>query len=210
MANWPSTEKGPEMSGGSVSATRRLLFQPRLPECTLQLRTHQPLCIFIAIFLRTDPIIGSLFLKDQRIRHYFERQIAWEPRVLFATPSLPPVKLTRAMVSPSGGPAYQKISARDRGMNDGQSALMCFRHRIAVADHPNFSVMPRIYLFSDQRRTMRRLCAKALRRGAGWGLLGVLDGLTELLEQLVVVVGGQQVTRRDDHRDRPVDELECG
>jgi hypothetical protein len=40
-------------------------------------------------------------------------------------------------------------------------------------------------------------------------LLGVLDGLAELLQQLVVVVGGQQVTRRDDHRDRPVDELEC-
>jgi hypothetical protein len=25
-----------------------------------------------------------------------------------------------------------------------------------------------------------------------------------------VVVAGQDVTRRDDHRDRPVDQLECG
>ena len=41
-------------------------------------------------------------------------------------------------------------------------------------------------------------------------LLGLLDRLTELLEELVVVVTGQQMTRRDDHRNRPVDELECG
>ena len=31
-------------------------------------------------------------------------------------------------------------------------------------------------------------------------LLGFLDGLAELLEEPVVVVGGQQVTRRDDQR----------
>ena len=40
-------------------------------------------------------------------------------------------------------------------------------------------------------------------------LFGVLDGLTELLEQLVAVIARQQVTCGDDHRDRPVDELQC-
>ena len=56
--------------------------------------------------------------------------------------------------------------------------------------------------------------AEAARRSAAGRrelkpLLGVLDGLAELLEELVVVVAGQQVTCGDDHGDRPVDELEC-
>ncbi len=40
--------------------------------------------------------------------------------------------------------------------------------------------------------------------------LGLLHRLAEFLENLVVVAARQEVPGRDDHRHRPVDELECG
>src|ERR1700753_2256531 len=81
-----------------------------------------------------------------------------------------------------------------------------------------FAVRSRVVCVgSPHASAVRRWCAGSRKDGswraaahASTGLLGVLDGLAKLLEELVVMVARQEVPERDDEGDRPVDEFQGG
>jgi hypothetical protein len=104
-------------------------------------------------------------------------------------------------------PRIRVLPGQRRFRGSGSATRRQHRPYRAVAGRLHIRVATLMYVYV--RRCRRRHRPSSLAGDASGLLLRVLDGLAELLEQLVVVVAGQQVARRDNQGDWPVDQLEC-